>query len=64
MGATVEKKARSETWHEGYDAYHNGVSVNDNPHLSSGKGNACRIDWFSGWYDAMHQERWPDWLEF
>jgi len=59
-----EKTMKSVEWGEGFTAFKRGSVRGDCPYGSKVDvaTSRKRTDWFAGYFDAMHLERWPDWL--
>ncbi len=49
------KQDKGWPWHEGYDAYQNGISWTDNPHPVNAEDNAW-LEWDAGWEQARREE--------
>ena len=60
-------EVRPRAWREGFQAYRDGLSLRANPYDASNPGvcdlSMRRVQWFRGWYDGRHLDRWDDWLE-
>lgn len=54
----------TKEYHEGVLAFEHATPNSENPYPSrrSIDGNAKRVYWFSGWYDAMFAGKYPQYF--